>query len=195
MTFGPRGILQVTRETPTSESGWTKLKEIFIPLLSQNIICHLKYSHTHILSPTLSLSLSLKKTLWIPSPGYRPHFTHYNIWMSRKCISHFPSLSTGVMEKTGKLFIISVCWAQQTHNLLLVFFHRVGIQDWGNMQEKRFFLQSLRLRQYDWKDMPASFFGLGNSIFASALIPREWDSARKDKEGGRWSSKDTHGMF
>lgn len=76
-------------------------------------------THTH----TLALSLSLsEKTLWIPSPGYRPHFTHYNIWMSRKCISHFPSLSTGVMEKTGKLFIISVCWAQQTHNLLLVFF-------------------------------------------------------------------------
>ncbi len=141
MTFGPRGILQVTRETPTSERGWTKLKEIFIPLLSQNIICHLKYSlslslslfltHTHTHTHTCTRS---EKTLWIPSPGFRPYFTHYNIWMSRKCVSHFPTLSAGVMEKTGKLFIISVC-ALGTANTQSPsgLFHSAGIQHSGNV--------------------------------------------------------------
>ncbi len=103
-----------------------------------------------ILSLSLSLSLSLflthththtctrsEKTLWIPSPGFRPYFTHYNIWMSRKCVSHFPTLSAGVMEKTGKLFIISVC-ALGTANTQSPsgLFHSAGIRHSGNVYEK-----------------------------------------------------------
>lgn len=134
--------------------------------------------HTHL--HTLSLSEKRKKkTLWIPSPGYRPHFTHYNIWMSRKCVSHFPSLSTGVMEKTGKLFIISVCRAQQTHNLLLVFFHSVGIRHWGNTQD--FFFCSL----LSWHNMTEkmSFWGFWELNICKCADPKRLRQCEKRQSG------------
>ncbi len=154
-------------------------------------ILSLSHTHTHTHTHTCS-----EKTLWIPSPGYRPHFTNYNIWMSRKCVSHFPTLSTGVMEKTGKLFIISVC-ASGTANTQSPsgLFHSAGIRHSGNTHEKRLFLQSLLLRQYAWEDMLAShfffLFGFGNSIFASALIPG--DLRRCEKR--RSSLKDTNTLY